>query len=150
MTDTVIDTLIDTNILVYAHSNQDVNKRKISIAKLKTLKTEGRGVLSTQILSELYNALRRQLRKTLENEKEAKITARTVTEEYSTLFKVLIISVNDVIAASHAVEHHSLSYWDALIWATAKSNGIKTILTEDGPSGATIDGVKFLNPFKDE
>ena len=35
----------------------------------------------------------------------------------------------------------------AVVFAVAKQNEIPVILTEDGPSGATIEGVLFKNPF---
>ena len=35
----------------------------------------------------------------------------------------------------------------ALIWATAKLNGVLTILTEDHPSSDLIEGVRFVNPL---
>jgi predicted nucleic acid-binding protein len=40
-----------------------------------------------------------------------------------------------------------LSYWDSLIWATAKLSGVPTVLSEDFSDGRLIEGVRFLNPF---
>ena len=43
---------------------------------------------------------------------------------------------------------HGLSFWDALIWAAAAENGIKTVYTEDYQDGREIEGVRFVNPFR--
>lgn len=60
-----------------------------------------------------------------------------------------------VVAANHvslteamdAVVHHGWSFWDAMIWATAKQHGCRLLITEDGQSGRTLGGVTLVNPF---
>ena len=41
-----------------------------------------------------------------------------------------------------------ISYWDALVWATAKMNQIPVVLSEDFPHISVLEGVRFINPFK--
>ena len=53
-----------------------------------------------------------------------------------------------VLEAVRGVRDHRLSYWDSLIWATAKMNQISTVLSEDFSSNSVIEGVRFTNPFK--
>ena len=45
------------------------------------------------------------------------------------------------------VSQHKWSYWDSLVWATAKVNGVPTVMSEDFSDGALVEGVRFLNPF---
>ena len=45
------------------------------------------------------------------------------------------------------LQRHSLSYWDALVWSTAKLNQLPYILSEDFTDGILLEGVRFLNPF---
>ncbi len=45
---------------------------------------------------------------------------------------------------------HSLSVWDALIWAAAKLNQVPYVLTEDSEHGRLLEGVCYLNPFAPE
>jgi predicted nucleic acid-binding protein len=45
-------------------------------------------------------------------------------------------------------EHYRLSFWDALIWATARNAGVPVVLSEDYQDGREIEGVRFVNPFK--
>ena len=40
-----------------------------------------------------------------------------------------------------------MSFWDSLIWAVAKEGGVPYLLTEDLDDGATLEGVRFVNPF---
>ena len=47
-----------------------------------------------------------------------------------------------------AVSRHRLSFWDALIWAAARENGVTVIYTEDTPGAGEIEGVRYINPFK--
>jgi hypothetical protein len=37
--------------------------------------------------------------------------------------------------------------YDAQIWAVARVNGVRHILTEDVPGRAEIEGVRYHNPF---
>lgn len=40
-----------------------------------------------------------------------------------------------------------LSYWDALLLATAAEGGCEAILTEDMANGALVEGIRVINPF---
>jgi predicted nucleic acid-binding protein len=53
-----------------------------------------------------------------------------------------------VLEAVRGLRTYQFSYWDSLIWASAKLNGIPNILSEDICDGVILDGVRFLNPFK--
>lgn len=52
-----------------------------------------------------------------------------------------------MVDAARGVLDHQLSFWDALIWATAKLNQIPVILSEDFRSGTSLEGVRFINPL---
>jgi predicted nucleic acid-binding protein len=52
-----------------------------------------------------------------------------------------------VLEAVRGLRRHRLSYWDSLIWATAKLNGVPNVLSEDFSDGTLLEGVRFLNPF---
>jgi predicted nucleic acid-binding protein len=52
-----------------------------------------------------------------------------------------------VLEAVRGLQRHRLSYWDSLIWATAKLNDVPNVLSEDFNDGALLEGVRFLNPF---
>lgn len=52
-----------------------------------------------------------------------------------------------VMEAAQAVQDHHLNFWDAQIWAAARLNGVRTVLSEDFSDGAAVEGVRFVNPF---
>jgi len=54
----------------------------------------------------------------------------------------------DLDKAMAATEHHGISFWDALLWATADRIGVRSLLTEDYQDGRTLGGVTFVDPFK--
>ena len=49
--------------------------------------------------------------------------------------------------AVRGVGDHRMSYYDAQVWAAAKLNQVPVVLSEDFPSGATVEGVTFLDPL---
>lgn len=49
--------------------------------------------------------------------------------------------------ALQGVEAHRLSFWDGILWALAKRNGVTVIVSEDGSTGAVVDQVAFRSPF---
>ena len=52
-----------------------------------------------------------------------------------------------LVDAMDAVAEHRLSFWDAMLWATARQSGCSAILTEDMQDGRRLSGVEFINPF---
>jgi len=52
-----------------------------------------------------------------------------------------------ILEAARGVETYQLSFWDAQIWASARLNQIPIIFSEDFNVGASIEGVRFVNPF---
>lgn len=63
------------------------------------------------------------------------------------LWPIVDLTAAVVLEAARGVRDHSLAYYDAQIWATAKLNQIPVIFSEDFNSGATLEGVRFVNPF---
>ena len=52
-----------------------------------------------------------------------------------------------VLEAVRGVRDHRFSFYDAQIWAVARLNSIPVILSEDFNTGASIEGVLFVNPL---
>jgi predicted nucleic acid-binding protein len=61
----------------------------------------------------------------------------------------VIYDLTEVVVAEavRGIQQHQFPYWDGLIWATAKRNGVANVLSEDFSDGRLIEGVRFLNPF---
>ncbi|MEW5855192.1 MAG: hypothetical protein AB2A00_40825 [Myxococcota bacterium] len=45
------------------------------------------------------------------------------------------------------VERYRLSFWDAMVWGIAVQHHVAEVLSEDGPVGATLEGVRYRNPL---
>ncbi len=52
-----------------------------------------------------------------------------------------------LLDAMDAVADHGWSFWDAMMWATAKRAGCRLLVSEDGQDGRTLGGVTIVNPF---
>ena len=70
-----------------------------------------------------------------------------VAEAMIELFPTAAASANAVRAALRLAASDRASYWDALLVATAAEAGCSAILTEDLADGATLAGVRVINPF---
>ncbi|MDR7551052.1 MAG: PIN domain-containing protein [Armatimonadota bacterium] len=134
--------LVDTNVLVYAYDPSDGAKRERAIAVLERLAARQLGALSPQILGEFFVTVTRKIPSPL-NFAEAE---RSLTN-YVRSWPVFDLTAALALEAVRGVQRHRLSYWDALIWATAKFNGVPNVLSEDFTSGSVIEAVRFLNPF---
>ena len=135
--------LIDTNILVYAHSRSDDVRHARAVAVLETLIENGLGRLSAQILGEFVAATTRGARPIL-----AIGDALAQASLLANAFPVFDVTRFIVLEAARGVRQHRLSYYDAQIWATARLNQVPTIFTEDFQSGRRLEGVQFLDPLR--
>jgi predicted nucleic acid-binding protein len=135
--------VVDTNLLVYAHDPRDPIKQAKAQAMIREQAERNELIISAQILNEFYAALTRPNRPPSLLHEQASQIVKAVAE----LSVVLPLSSETTLLAFSAVEHHGLSFWDALIWATAKLHGVATIYTEDIPSAFNIEGVSYVNPF---
>jgi len=62
---------------------------------------------------------------------------------YLRSWKVLRLTGWTVLEATQGVVRHQMSYWDALVWATAKLNQVATVLSEDFTDGMLLEDVDF-------
>lgn len=134
--------LVDTNVLIYAHEANAPELQARAEALLDRLQHTGRGVLSVQCLAEFASVAMRRLRPPL-----------TAAEAYGQVqrlmraYRVLDLTPAIVLEAVRGVREHQLPYYDAQIWAVARLNQIPVVFSEDFNPGATLDGVRFVNPF---
>ena len=137
------DTFVDTNILIYAYDKDSGEKNLRAEAVIKELWESERGMLSTQVLQEFYvNATRKMLHPV------SPAVARGIIENYLA-WPVRMVEPPTILRASEFQERHQLSFWDAMILATAYEGKARTLLTEDLNHGQTIEGIRIVNPFRD-
>lgn len=133
--------LVDTNILIYSRDLAEPAKRTRAIEVIDQLGAGGELVLSVQCLNEFSVAALR--RGTSIGE------VRAAVERWCDLAEVLPLHPTATTAALGAVERHRLSFWDALIWATARDAKVGAIVSEDFQHGREIEGVTFVDPFRE-
>lgn len=133
-------TFVDTNVLLCAF-DEDQGDRHVVAAIIERLWESNEGVLSTQVLQELYVNLTRKLRKPMSRPR-----ARATVERYAS-WPVHQVTPRNILAAADLEQRHTLAFWDALIVVAAQELGAARILTEDMQHGRTFGGVRIENPF---
>ncbi len=137
--------LVDTNVLVYAYDPADGDRRRRAIEVLEHLGNEQTGALSAQILGEFFAVTTRPTRPILS---VAEAVERLTN--YIRSWPVFDVTPAAVLEAARGSIEHQMAYWDALVWATAKTNGVPDILTEDLPGNPVLEGIRFHDPFAAE
>lgn len=136
---------VDTNVLVYVYSLTEPDKARRAIEVLQRLVADRLGAISTQVLAEFFSTVTRRITVPLSVEE-----AYERLEYYLQKWEVINMSGAIVLEAARGVREYQFSFWDAQIWAAAKLNQIPIVLTEDFNIGASIEGVRFVNPFAPE
>ncbi len=134
---------IDTNVLVYAYDPAYSEEQDVARSVLSTIRLRRAGTLSVQVLGELFNALTRKIALPL-TPQEAEATTTRVARAWP----ILDIESTTSLEAIRASVRYHVSYWDGLIWSSAKLAGVPFLLSQDLSDGQFIEGVRILNPFK--
>lgn len=132
---------VDTNVFLYALDERQDGRHDIAARILEELWESRQGVVSTQVLQEVYVNLTRKLRKPMTRPR-----ARAIVERYAA-WPVHQITPADIVAASELEQRHTLTFWDALIVVAAQQLGADRVLTEDMQSGRSVGGVRIESPF---
>jgi predicted nucleic acid-binding protein len=133
-------TFIDTNVLIYAHDIDAMEKQQVAKTLLRELWSERTGVLSTQVLQEFYVNVTRKISSPL-----SKDLARLVVSTYA--IWCVETTPTEILAAFRIEDESRIGFWDALIVSSAAKSGAARILSEDLNAGQRIDGILVENPF---
>lgn len=137
--------LLDTNILVYAFDKSEKKKHKISNKLLKRcFKGEKKFAVSVQNLSEFFEAVTKKHRKIV-----SKKDAKEIIKEMAMFYNLNIIKFDEktVLSATEISEKYNMHYWDSLLAATMRENGISDICTEN-EKDFKVPWLRIINPFK--
>jgi len=132
---------VDTNILVYTQYLAAGEKCSRAQAVTSELWELQKGVISTQVLQELYAALRRKLKSPM-----SALDAAEVLKDYSE-WEVVINNRASVFRAIDIESRYKISFWDALILQAAERAGARTVYSEDLSHGSKYAGIVVVNPF---
>lgn len=132
---------VDTNVLVYAHDSGAGVRHEKARDLVARLWEERSGIVSTQVLQELYVNVRRKARNPLPLEE-----TRSVILDY--LRWELVVNDGDSIVGAMEIEaRYRISFWDALIVQAATAAGAETLFSEDLGHGQSYGQVRIVNPF---
>ena len=130
---------IDTNIIVYSIDFGNIEKRDKCRAVLREVNENYTGVISTQVLQELYVAGTKKLGV---DPLVMKGILRSLQH-----FEAVLVSPDIIEKAIDCSILNRISFWDSLIVASAESAKCEELWTEDLNPGQIINGVKIVNPL---
>jgi predicted nucleic acid-binding protein len=137
--------LIDTNILVYSYDRSEPEKQKPCSSLIKKCWTQEISyAIALQNLSEFYVIVTLKIEHPLSGE-----IARKIVRDIIDFKNWQVIGFNDasVMAAIDISMKYGVHYWDALLCATMKQNGITSIFTENMKDFGKVPWIKAVNPM---
>ena len=130
---------LDTNILVYAADRDAGSRHQLALDLVRH--AHGRDcIITLQALSEFFRAMTGK-------GKVSPKAAMGIVQAWRDATPIAAADEVCLVEAMDAVAHHGASFWDAMIWATAKRAGCRLLISEDGQDGWTLGGVTIVNPF---
>ena len=131
---------IDTNILIYAHDVSGGPKHTRARDLIRGLWGSGEGCLSVQVLREFYVNVTQKVAKLLAPDAAARIIADL------SVWQIHRPGVEDILDAIR-LDRYQISFWDAMIIASAIQLGCQSIWSEDLNPGQAHDTITVLSPF---
>jgi predicted nucleic acid-binding protein len=132
---------VDTNVLIYAHDVSAGQKHTRARELLQSLWQSEEGCLSIQVLQEFYVNVTQKVARPLTPEVAGQIIADLA------VWQVHRPGLEDVLDAIRLQTWYQVSFWDAMIIASAIQLGCPTLWSEDLNAGQTYGGVTVLSPF---
>jgi predicted nucleic acid-binding protein len=132
---------VDTNVLLYAVSNDPAEREKA--ARAGAILQERDLALSVQVLQEFYVQATRETRPDPLTHDQAVGLVESFLR-----FPVRQIDVPLALAALASRHRFGISYRDAAIIEAARALGCRIVLSEDLGDGTDYGGVTVENPFR--
>jgi predicted nucleic acid-binding protein len=130
---------LDTNILVYAYSDDDPQKREVA----RSLISSDHVMISTQVLQEFANIAHKKLKVNWEE-------IQATVEELTSKIPIWINSDETVKKACQIAAKYGYSFYDSLIMSAALESQSVFLFSEDMHGGQMIENqLEIVNPFKD-
>ncbi len=132
---------VDTNILIYAHDLSSGQKHTRARKLIQELWQCAEGCLSIQVLQEFYVNITQKVTRPLSPEAAALIVADL------SVWQVHRPGVQDVLDAIRLQGRYRISFWDAMIIASALQLGCQIVWSEDLNPGQVYAGLTVSSPF---
>ncbi len=132
---------LDTNIIVYAFDTSAGEKHDKAAGIIVDLWDSGLGLISTQVLQELFVTVTAKIPKPLETGPASEIVSDFLKWD-------VVINDGDIILEAIKIQtEYGYSFRDSMIITAAIKGGADMLLTEDLADGQSIKGVSVVNPF---
>jgi predicted nucleic acid-binding protein len=129
-----VKAFFDTNVLVYAFL--DLEKRKPALDALAV-----GGIISVQVLNEFTHVAHKKRKRPWPDIESAISVLRL---RFPEIMAITVITHQSALAIAR---DHNLSFYDALIIASALEAGCDTLYSEDLQDGRRFPGLEIVNPF---
>ncbi len=143
-----METLVDTNILVYRYDARFPEKQRTAVDLLRQGSELRTAVLPHQAIIEFVAATTRPRPdlggRPLLTGHEAYREAEELLSEFVVLYPIEEV----LLAAYRGAATYQLSWFDAHLWAYAEVYGVPEILSEDFQHGRLYGAVRVRNPFR--
>ncbi|HEX9945298.1 MAG TPA: PIN domain-containing protein [Thermoanaerobaculia bacterium] len=132
---------VDSNVLVYAVSNDEPEKQTRAREIVARGFAEGCFAISTQVMLEVYVNVTRKAK--------IGLPARDAFEYVRAFAEWPVIDMTPelVLAALGLAQRSKISPWDGAILEAARQAGCKRVLSEDLGDGQVYGGITVENPF---
>jgi predicted nucleic acid-binding protein len=128
---------LDTNVVVYLYSNDEPEKKATAMALFEQTSP----IISTQVLSELANTLRRKFNLSYE------VIGETIQEVQNACVVVPVLP-ETIVQALIFAKKYQYAYYDSLILASALAADCDTLFTEDLHHEQIVEKALIIrNPF---
>jgi predicted nucleic acid-binding protein len=131
---------VDTNIVVYAHDKNAIQKHYNSVELLSRLAADGSGAVSIQVLMEFYNTALRKLGIKSES-------AEAILDDFAE-WRLHCPDHASIMAAVRLQRRYQLAWYDAMILNSAIESGCSILWTEDFQDGQRFGDLVIRNPYK--
>ena len=131
---------LDTNILFYAMDREAGNRHELAM-EIVDRAIFFDSILTLQSLCEFYTAVTRK-------DKMPPREAEAQLRDWMNLFPIVTAKSKTLLRAIKAANQHTLSFWDAMLWAVARDAGVTMIISEDFQHDRVLEGIQFCNPFQ--
>ena len=128
-------------MLIYAYDIEAGSKHARCHEILHTLWNTKSGIISIQVMQEFFVNVTRKIPRPLSVAK-----SKGILQAYLA-WEIPPTQADTVLLAVDIMARHQLSFWDAMIIASATKGGAKTLLSKDLNHDQLIEGVRVLNPF---
>jgi predicted nucleic acid-binding protein len=132
---------VDANVFVCALNPAEPLKQEVALSLIDRLWAQQRACTSVQAINEFYCVATRKLRHVI-SQRDAWVMVEQLLEWNP-------VPVDSrVVRQAYSIEgRYKLSWWDSLIVSAARLQKCSVLYSEDLQHGATLDGLKIVNPF---